>query len=51
MEQRTRKLRRMHKALHSRDDVAFMCQEKKEDEDLPASKITSTYRDDDLKSI
>ena len=38
MNQRTRKLMTMHKVLHSRDDVDYMCQEKKEEEDFPSFK-------------
>ena len=30
MEQRTKKLMIMHKALHLRDDIDYMCQEKVE---------------------
>ena len=37
MDQRTRKLMTMHKALHPRNDVdRLMYQEKREEEDLPA---------------
>ena len=42
MDQMTRKHMMMHKGLHPRDDV--MCQEKKEEEDMPALKIASTHR-------
>ena len=33
-----RRLMTMHKALHSRDDIDSMCQEKLEQEDTPAFK-------------
>ena len=44
MDQRTRKRMTTHKALHPRDDIDFMSQEKKEDEDSPAFKIASMHR-------
>ena len=50
MDQGTRKLMAMHKALHPRDVADFMCQEKKEDEDLPSSKTALTYQYNDLKN-
>ena len=50
MDQRTRKLMRMHKALHSRDDRDRLCQEKKEEKDLPAFKIASMPQYNDKKS-
>ena len=34
----------MYKALHSRDDVDIMCQEKKEEEDLPVFKTVLTHQ-------
>ena len=37
----------MHKALHSRDDIDYMSQEKKEEEDLPALKIAWMHQYDD----
>ena len=39
MDHRTRKVMTMHKGLHPRDDNDYMCQEKKEEEDLTALKI------------
>ena len=45
-----RKLMTMHKALHPRDDVGYMCQEKEEEEDALAFKIVSIYRFDDSKT-
>ena len=45
MDQRTRKLMTMHKVLHPRDDVhRYMYQEKREEEDLPASKTALTHQ-------
>ena len=38
MEQRTRKLMTMHKALHPRDDIDYIYREKREEEDLLALK-------------
>ena len=37
---RPEKMMTTHKALHSRDDIDFMYQEKKEEEDTSASKMT-----------
>ena len=38
----------MHKILHSRDDVdSYVCQEKKEEEDLPLLKTALTHRYND----
>ena len=42
--QRTRKLMTMHKALHPRDHVDYSCQEKKEEEDSPLLKITLMHQ-------
>ena len=52
MDQRTRKLMTTHKALRPRDDVdrLNMYQEKREEEDLLASKITLTHRYNDSKT-
>ena len=48
MDQRTRKLITMHKALHPRYDFEnYMNQEEMEDEDFPSLKTTWTHRDDD----
>ena len=46
MDQRTRKLMTMYKALHPRDNVdrLYMYLEKTEEEDLPASKTALTHR-------
>ena len=44
MNQRTRELMTMHKALRSRDDVDCMCSEKEEEEDLPILRIALTHR-------
>ena len=40
----------MHKALHRRDDVDRLCQEKKEDEDLSELKTALTHRDNNSKT-
>ena len=37
----------MPKALHPRDDIDSLCQEKKEEEDLPAFQIAQMYRYND----
>ena len=37
----------MHKALHPRDDVDYMLQEKKEEGDFPALKTALTHRYND----
>ena len=51
MDQRTRQLMIMHKALHPRDDVdRYMFQEKMEEEDLPALKTALTHRYNDSKT-
>ena len=34
----------MYKALHPRDDKDCMCQEKEEEEDLPAFKVALMHR-------
>ena len=39
MDQRTRKLVTVHKDFHLRDDIVCICQEKNEEENLPALKI------------
>ena len=44
MDQRTRKLMTMHKTLHPRDDVDYMYLEKRDEENLPASKTALTHR-------
>ena len=41
----------MHKALHPRDNVDIMFQEKREEEDLPALKTALTHRYNDSKTI
>ena len=41
VDQRTRKLMMMYKALHPRDDKDSMCQEKKGEEDSPETKQTT----------
>ena len=41
MNQKTRKLMTRHKALHPKDDIDYMSQENKEEEDSPALKIAS----------
>ena len=47
MDQRISKLMTMHKALYPRYDVTpNMCQEKTEEEDLPALKTALTHRYD-----
>ena len=46
IDQRTRKLRTIHNALHPRDNVDCMCQEKKEEENLPAFKMMSMHQYD-----
>ena len=40
----------MHKALHTRDDIDYMCQEKKEEEDSPALKNGSIHRYDNTET-
>ena len=45
MNQRTRKLMAMHKAL-----IDYMYQEKREEEDLPALKTALTHRYNNLKT-
>ena len=50
MDQRTRKLMTMHKALHPRDDVdRLYVWKKREEADLPALKTALTYRYNDSK--
>ena len=44
MDQKTRKLITMHKALHPRDDVDRLRREMKEEEDLPALKIALMHQ-------
>ena len=39
MDQRTRKLKTIHQALHPRDNTDYTCQEKNIKEDFPALKI------------
>ena len=52
MDERTRKLMTMHKALHARYDVAdYMFQEKREVEDLLALKTALTHLCNDSKTI
>ena len=48
MDQRTRKLMTMHKALHPRDDVDRLYISRKED--LPALKTALTHRYNDKKA-
>ena len=51
MDQITRKLMTMHKALHPRDDVdRLYVSKKKGKEDLPASKTALTHRYNDSKT-
>ena len=51
MDQRTRKLMTMHKALHPRDDVdRRYVSKKREEEDLPALKTALTHRYNDSKT-
>ena len=50
MDQETRKLMKMHKALYTRDGVDNICQEKKVDEDLAALKIAGMQRYNDSKT-
>ena len=33
----------MYKVLHPRDDIDYMCQEKKQEEDTPALKIAGMH--------
>ena len=47
MDQRTRNLMTMRKALHPRDEGDKLCQEKKEEEVSPAFKIASMRRYND----
>ena len=51
IDQRTRKLMTMLKALHLRDDVDYMFQEKREEEDLPALKTALMHQYNDSKAI
>ena len=52
MNQRTRKLMTMHKALHPRDDVnRLYVSRKRREEDLPALKIALTHLYNDSKTI
>ena len=41
----------MRKVLHHRNDIDYMCQENKEEEDLPELKIISMHQHSDLKTI
>ena len=51
MDQRTRKLMTMHKALHSREDVYRLYVSSKEgEEDLPALKTAFAHRYNDSKT-
>ena len=51
MDQRTRKLMTMHKALHAKDDVDRLCvPRKEEEEDLPALKTVLTHQYNDLET-
>ena len=50
MDQRTRKLMTMHKALPPRDDFDRLYQEKKEEEDLLVLKTVLTRQYNDLKT-
>ena len=51
MDQRTRKLMTMHKALHPRENVDRLYVSRKEgEEDLPASKTALTHRYNDSKT-
>ena len=45
-----RKLMMMNKALYPTDDIDCMCQEKKEEEDLPALKTVLMHQCEDLKT-
>ena len=49
MDKRTRKLLTVHKALHPRE-TDYMYLEKREEEDLPASKTPLTHRYNGLKT-
>ena len=40
----------MHKALNPKDYIDYMCQEKKEENEWLALKITSIYWHDDSKT-
>ena len=51
MDQRTRKLMTIHKALHPKDDVdSLYVYEKREEEDWSALKTALTHRYDDSKT-
>ena len=50
MDQRTRKLMTVHKALHPRDDIdRLYVSRKKEGEDMPVMKTVLTHQYNDLK--
>ena len=52
MDQRTRKLITLHKALHPRDDIdRLYVSRKRGEEDLPVSKTALTHRCNDSKTI
>ena len=42
---------KMHKALHPRNDVDSMYQEKKEEDDLPVLKVAWIHLYEDWKTI
>ena len=47
---RIRTLMTMQKALYPRDDIDYMCQEKKGEEDWPALKMAQLYQYEDLRT-
>ena len=49
--QRTTKLKTIHLALHLRDDIDYMCQEKKEEEDLSSLRIVRMYQHKDSNTM
>ena len=51
MDREIRKITTMYKALHHRNNIEYMCQERKEEEDSFALKITSTHRYNNSKTI
>ena len=40
----------MHKALHPKNNIDYICEEKQKEEDLSALKIASMHRYDDSKT-
>ena len=47
MDQWVKRLMTIHNSLHPRDDMNYMCQEKKEEKNLLALRISSMYQNKD----